>query len=376
MKTKQAFQNTLLVYFLIPAVFIAFNYTIDPYGRYQQLASKKTLQELADSSSKVLITELNYNDRLFLKNFISSAPKPDLVILGGSRAANIDSDIFKPEAGRVLNAGVTSASLRDYTNAWNFLKSEGKIPKRVLLLIDLQSVYSTPEEINPRILLSLLSNIGRNLPELKKYLKSVLKTGLAEADSYLSPLSSSDVLTKSFIRLINGNKPRSRLAEKSELTAREAARTSSLAILAPETSEEKKQQAFIDHWGKENGKGESSTLSDWSHFRNGAFEELSSLIKDIRAKKSELIVMIMPSHPLSYELVEKKPVSFSNLLRFIKIIRELCAQYGVPLYDGLHEHHQDVLNADFMDGVHLKKKAAYSFLKRAARELNLSFIEG
>ena len=147
-----------------------------------------------------------------------------------------------------------------------------------------------------------------------------------------------------------------------------------MALIAPEASAEEKEQTFIDHWGKENGKGESSVLSEWGNFSDDAFRELSSLLEDIRAQKSEAIVFLIPSHPSSYELVEKNPGALENLIVFVKKIQELCNQHGAGLYDGLYEYHQDVLNTGFKDGVHLKKESIYQFLSRAAKTLGLSFI--
>ncbi len=374
-KTKQAFWITVLVYFLVPVLFIVFNYSIDPYGRYQPLASQTILEKLAASSEEVLITEFNYNDRLLLKNYISSTPKPDLVVLGGSRILNIDSDVFTPEAGRVLNAGVTGGTIRDYIGIWQVLKKQNKIPRKILLFLDLQAVYSNSSGIGWYSLSCPFLTFEYGRLKTSKYLKLVSKTYRKKTSFHLESLSSSDVLKKSFQRL-KVPRTRSRLALKTTLHSKNAARTPALGLIAPEASTEEKEQAFIDHWGKENGRGESSILSEWGNFSEDAFKELSSLLEDIHAQKSEAVVFLMPSHPLSYGIVEKNPAALANLIIFVKKIEALCSQQGALLYDGLREHHQDISNDDFKDGVHLKKESIDRFLSRAARDLKLRFIAG
>ena len=375
MKTKQAFRNTVMVYFLLPAFFITFNYSIDPYGRYKALASKNVLEKLAASQNDVLITGFNYNDRLLFKNYISVVPKPGLVILGGSRILNIDADIFTPEAGRVLNAGVSGGTIRDYVGIWQVLKNQGKIPVRVLLFIDLQSVYSNLTGIGWYTLSCPFLTFEYGRINFSKYLKLILKTSHAKTSFHLESLSSLDLLEKSWGHLRSGQKIRSRLVSKKLLGPRDAAKTPSLAMIVPEPSEEDKKQSFIEHWGEENGKGESSILSNWNNFDEGAFTELSSLIEDMRANKTEVTVFMMPSMPLSYQQMQKNPKAMTNLMIFLGKVSSSCRQYGAGFYDALHEHHEDVLNTDFKDGVHLKKESIDRFLSKAAKNLKVSFIK-
>lgn len=375
MKTKQAFWSAALVYFLVPALFIAFNFSVDPFGRYHPLASNTMLEKLAASKNEVLVTEYNYNDRLLTKNFISAVPRPGLVLFGGSRILNIDGDAFKPEAGRVFNAGVTAASIRDHIAIWQELKNKNKIPHRAIVFIDLQSFYSNSSAIGWWTLSCPFLTFEYGRMKLPKYLKLVSKTYRKKSKFHLESLSSSDLLKKSWERVSGERKTRSRLIERSMLEPKNAARTPSLALIAPAPSEEEKQQSVIDQWAAENGQGESSILRDWSNFNDDAFKEFASLLEDMRESKVEVSVIIMPSHPGSYRLVEKDPAALVNLGRFTKRVQELCGEYGVKYYDGLYEHHQDVANTDFKDGVHLKKEAAYAFLTRSAQSIKISYAK-
>lgn len=375
MKPKQAFWKIVLAYFLVPAVFIIFNLLVDPYGRYQPVASKQTLKKLAASSSEVLVTEYNYNDRLLVKNYVTAVPKPDLIILGGSRILNINTGVFSPEAGRVLNLGVTAASVRDHIAVWQTLKSKKKIPARVLLFVDLQTFYSTPSSIGWWTLSCPFLSFEYGRMKTSKYLKLVSKTYRKKTSFHLESLSSSDLLNKSWKRLTKENKTRSRLIERGALDPKNAARTPALALLAPAPSEEETRQELINKWAKENGQGEISYLRDWSSFSDQTFNEFASLLEDMRANSVGVSVIIMPAHPLSYLEAERNGAAFTNLLKFTVRVQEICGQHGAGYYDGLYDHHADVVDEDFKDGVHLKKEAAYSFLKRAALDLNLFFIK-
>lgn len=363
------------IFFMVPAVFMAFNYTVDPYGRYQPVASKSTLEKLAASSNEVLLTESNFNDRALIKNYLAASPKPDTVILGGSRILNINTGIFNSEAGRVMNLGVTAASVRDHIAIWQLLKSENKVPSRALLFADLQTFYSTPSSIGWWTLSCPFLTFEYGKIKMSKYLKLVSKTYRKKTAFHLESLSSSDLLNKSWERLTSGKTVRSRLIERGALDPKNSARTPALALLAPQPSEEEKQQELINKWARENGQGELSYLRDWSSFSEQTFNEFASLLEDMRANGVKVSVILMPSHPLSYLAVERDGAAFTNLLKFTMRVQEICAQYSTGYYDGLYDHHKDVVDEDFKDGVHLKKEAAYSFLKRAALDLDLFFIK-
>jgi hypothetical protein len=369
LRFKQALFFILAFYFGVPVFFITVNLLTDPYNRYRLITSERNLKELLSADAKFLTVASNYDDRLFIKRVIQIAPRQDTVILGGSRIMIVDADAFEARAGKVLNAGVTGATVRDYAAIWQHFKNQNKIPSQILLCLEPQSVYSNE---NPEGGWNALAGLFVEFMDGDLDFRAVSKIYRKKIVQHLESLHSSETLKASW-KVLERGKTKSGLVTYEAAPADLPLRTSALALLPPK--QEQKTQEYVDHWGKENGNGESYTLSDWGRFSPQTFRELSRLMNDMRLHGVQLKVLLMPSHPLSFETVRENPEAFHNLNRFVRQVRNLAQIAGAGFYDGLLEYHGRVKNTEFSDGVHLKQAPLYRVLQAMDQELQLDLIK-
>ncbi len=347
-------------YFLVPISLMIFNYTMDPYKRYHRIIPVGDLARLAKSSEVVLAIPSNhpdYNDRLLLEDYIPLISCPSVVILGGSCVMNIEGNVFGDRmADKVLNAGVSSGTVRDYIGIWQLLKEQNKIPGAVCLCLDAQSFYSNDYGQGwytlSRYILRFQSQNRK-----PQFLKTCFQAAKKEIGFYLETLSSSDIARRS-ISALRGR--------QTEANAAYALRTHSMTL---RQKTEERPQSAIDQAGKDHGEGEVRCLSQWGPRDERAIDEASSLVEDMRAHNVRVMVVLLPSHPLSYAYLKGHTKEHAVLLHLIEKMRSLSVAKQAFFYDALHEHRRDVSNSDFIDGAHLKRQASNAFFKHATAML-------
>ncbi len=124
-----------------------FNYWQDPaeifVGERRYMPMTKELH-----AGKSLVVASNYNERLFRKCVIATGSNDyDVVILGSSRIMTIGEDCL-PNAGRLINLGVSGGVLEDDMALWHcYQKNMKDKPKMIIIGIDPWLLNRHNEEI-------------------------------------------------------------------------------------------------------------------------------------------------------------------------------------------------------------------------------------
>ena len=77
----------------------------------------------------------NYNERLMQKFYVETINvKPDIIVIGSSRAMQISSDLFPGK--RFFNASVSNAVVQDYVSIYELYRDRGLTPSTLILGLD------------------------------------------------------------------------------------------------------------------------------------------------------------------------------------------------------------------------------------------------
>ena len=128
------FKNFVFTFFgvviLMLGVVTALSCLFDPIGIFpnNNFYEKEITKKINSSNSVHICT--NFNDRKFIKNYISQyATKPDILIVGSSTMMGISSSLLN---SKVLNSSISSAGPQDLI-AINQISSKILAPRKVLL---------------------------------------------------------------------------------------------------------------------------------------------------------------------------------------------------------------------------------------------------
>ncbi len=336
----------------VPLGLILFNYHQDPGGRYCYRASAADLVVLAGSGDHFLSVPENYDDRALLAQYIDRIAPPSLVLMGGSRVLNITSAMLKKtHQGHFLNTGVTSGTYQDYVALWSLLKKKGKIPKAVVVCLDLQA----------------LSALSQN--ELWKPL----------ADSHLAVLNQAKDLTAyqttlRSLKMLGRHGATFKIMRAGEYDRLGPARDRSFSLYYP-LSYESRPSEVVAEAGRSNGEGETKAFRSWSAEDRQAFVRLGQMLTDMGREGVQAHLVIMPYHPDAMKKIEADPVAARRMEAFREAVERLAADHGISCYDGYKDSEYALLNSDFSDGVHLKASSNHAFFKRADQSLHMDLFD-
>lgn len=111
---------------------MAFNYAVDPTHRWRQKAFSLQGQELR---GRFLIFPRNWDDRLLRLAHLEGVGRPEVLLLGSSRVAAVDSSMFSSGL-KVYVAGMVGATVQDYVSVWESLRLRGEIPRYLIFYAD------------------------------------------------------------------------------------------------------------------------------------------------------------------------------------------------------------------------------------------------
>lgn len=334
----------------MPLGLMFFNYRVDPNNRYHFELSEQHLAVLSRSPDRLLTVAKNYDDRIFLKKFIASSPKPSFLIMGGSRVLSVQSEMLRtPYQNRFLNAGLTAATVRDYIAVWQILKNQRKIPDKILLSVAPQAVNGYTQN---ELWLSLV----------EYYLKfwgqeNGIRLSFLRWTSQIKDLFSFETTRESFRRMGN---PRlsDRLMPRSRYDGKQYVRTSSFARLSPEYFWPPSED-LVRMWAESTGEEEAARFKIWNCLDETGFDHLGKLIHDMKRHGCRVALVAMPYHPIVYDRIQNSSKAFQNLQYFSRRMRQVAEQEGILFYDALGVKQDGTDAHDFFDAVHLKPDTAY-----------------
>lgn len=358
----------LFIFFFImtPTVLIVFNYTMDPNHRYRFSVPSDVLSTLSQSNDKVLTVPPNYDDRALVKKFILASEPPQVVVIGGSRVLNVQDDFFvEPYRSHLLNTAVMAGTIRDYVAIWEIIESQGFKPQYVFICLEEQSMNTYSQ--NDRYLsiyeyYSAFFNQGASLRQQLMGLTTNLKD-----------LLSMQTTGGSFAILMQQSESSWNLAPRENYDTTLHAKTQSFSMLYPAQNEQRTPKV-VDPMGRANGYGEIKVFEMWNRGDRRGYDHLIALIRRIKRIGATPVMIGMPYHPEAYRLIQTSPKAVDNMLHFIDQLKQIAEDEGVFFYDAIEEHHNDFINADFLDGVHLKRPAEHALFYSVAQAADLEFI--
>ena len=136
MKKSDLKKFLLKLAYLIPIVIIMVlvNLKADPANVFGPAHYEKDLARyLADGRNVENVS--NYNERLMQKFYVETIKrKPDVLVIGSSRAMQISSDLFPGK--QFFNASVSNAVVQDYVTIYEIYRKHGYTPSTLILGLD------------------------------------------------------------------------------------------------------------------------------------------------------------------------------------------------------------------------------------------------
>ncbi|MFA5160159.1 MAG: hypothetical protein WC484_06600 [Candidatus Omnitrophota bacterium] len=340
---------------------LCFNYSLDPNNRYQFHVSESNLRLLAEVPGHVLVVPGNYDDRVLLKKFIRVVPRPVTVIMGGSRIMNLQNPPgFSVPRVNFLNAGVTAGTIKDYIAIWQVMKQNKKLPRTLFLCVDPQVLNRV--EQNDRWL------------SLSDDYQAFFKTS-ASGRYYVAALTSQlkDLLslqtTRAAISRVGKKRVRPELLFSKDHTGLVPVRTASFALFYPSAYEEK-DPSDVETLARANGEGETKAFRNWNRQDREYLGQFKMLIEDVKKTGVQVVLVLMPYHPLSLQTIKQDAAASGNLAFFREQLLKISRECAVAYYDGFVDTEKGLFSSlDFSDGVHLKKDPNQAFFDRVSQSL-------
>jgi len=358
----------ILRFFLIAALSLAgllcFNYSLDPNNRYQFHVSESDLRLLAEVPGHALVVPSNYDDRIFLKRFIRVVSRPETVAMGGSRIMNLENPTGQSALQlNFLNAGVTAGTIKDYVAIWQILKQSKKIPKTIFLCVD-------PQALSRAVQNALWLSLNDDYQAFFKTNDSG-RYYLASLTSQIKDLLSLQT-TLASISQIGKKKVRPELLLTVQCNRLTPVRTASFALLYPAAYEEK-DPADVEAMARAHGDGEVKAFKLWNRHDLEYLGQLKMLIENMKKEGVQVVLVLMPYHPLSLQSIKQDAVALNSLIFFREQLSKISRECAVAYYDGFGDTEKGLfLNRDFSDGVHLKKDSNHIFFDRISQAVRYS----
>jgi hypothetical protein len=123
----------LIPFFLF---FLGVNILVDPSGLLRKSQEKQIAQWLNDGYGVINAINVDYRKKIKERTLLLNR-KPDIVVLGSSRAMVIDSSLFPDQF--MLNYSLPSANLEDIIANYQILYEANKLPKELICVL----IYTT-----------------------------------------------------------------------------------------------------------------------------------------------------------------------------------------------------------------------------------------
>lgn len=123
------------VFLFAPILFalIVVNYVVDPGNLFDQENQGERIANRLIQGGYVA-NALYCDNGIWHRDYIERMSKPQVVVFGSSRSANLHADVFQTNS--FLNASVGNARLGDLMALYNMLRRTGKKPTQLMIAVD------------------------------------------------------------------------------------------------------------------------------------------------------------------------------------------------------------------------------------------------
>ena len=352
----------------------AFIFLVDPAQRWRR-SVRYPSRPLTDHEVWVG-PAINFPEREIRLDQMRSAPKPDLVILGSSRAMLIDSGLFR-RGLIVRNLGVSGASVEDDVALWEILKRLHKRPRYVLLSLDPwilnrnagQDRWMALASYRDAFLWRINPSVAEGVRRSVFRIRSTLLQSLQEMTGLLSWGS-----LKASIKLVRHPKV---WRERPFITLEETRPEDSTgyrsdgSFLYPQNFVRPKTSSEIEDLAREFALGrEVYSLGRWT-FDPDAIYLLNLLLDDMRRDSVQVIMVLPPYQPLAGTLVRQRSGYESVLDDSTSAFREMASKHPEAAFcDATQCPDSGCLPTEFLDGMHMSHSGVEKVIKHCFKHVS------
>lgn len=343
--------NLLPIILLIPffLFFIAINVFIDPSGLLRKKQEKQIAQWSNDGYG--VINAINVDYRKIVKERIALLEtKPDIIVMGSSRAMIIDSSFFPDR--HLLNCSLPSANLEDIIANYQVLYEANKLPEKLILCPDLHyfnaytksNFHLFQEYENALQRMEIVQNI--TLTDL------IVKWIDPRYFQILSPGYFQESI-RFFPAWVVGKIPRPQPIEHFE-TEEKVIRPDGSIIY--ESSRRQRTQEEIELKAERYAFKHPEGLVNYRYIdptRKLIFEKFLTMIKEDGV---EIEIILIPIHPRSYEILTQNKI-YKIIIDVEKYMRDVFNSLDIPVYGSYDANQCNCVSTDFYDAVHAKPEA-------------------
>jgi hypothetical protein len=291
--------------------------------------------------------ESNLNERALKRALVAAqGSNRATVVLGSSRVMEIGERLVGPD---VVNLGVSGASIEDFVALIQLYRTRGITVPRYLIGLDpwilnenseqdrwieFSEEFETFEGSRPR---SRWHEIGRLLsPNYFRFSVDALWGRLFQGEVEFKTFSDGHAAPGTFIFLPDGSiRYGAAYREVSAAEVMEKARAYTL--------------------------GTVYSLDGFTALSSRLQDLLTELVAAVRADGSEIELLLVPYHPLVYDVLGADP-KYEQVAAFEAWVQDQARSLDIPLRGALDPSRLGLGNRDFYDGMHVRDEALASVL--------------
>jgi hypothetical protein len=343
---KKFIFKTSIFSLLIFILLISVNYWGDSAKIFHRGYEKKIAELLFENHNVTNIS--NYDERILQKEIISKlGSSPDVLILGSSRIMLINSTYFKNK--KVINNGVSGASIEDLIAIYQIYKSRSILPKKIILGID-------PWLFNE-------NNGQTRWHSLKKeYYSFSEKTVEVEKDRLNNKVK--QLFSFSYFQASFNNIPNVISGKSEPIATDNIYNTTNTKLFDASLSYGKKFREVsdieINNKAKNYIKGNIYSIEQFDKISPKIWDEFEYFCQEIIENDIELSFFLAPYHPIVYEEIEQNYklviVTENKVVNFAKENNIRCLGSFSPIK-------MEIDNKGFYDGMHSKEYIIKKIMK-------------
>jgi len=333
--------------------FISINIFIDPSG----LLRKKQEQQIAQwlNEGYGVINAINVDYRKIIKERISLLnTKPDIVLMGSSRAMIIDSS-FSPNQ-KLLNCSLPSANLEDIVANYQSLYEMKKLPKKLILCPDLH-YFNSYAQSNFHLFQEFENAMQRmKIVQDTTLTHIVIKWVDPRYFQILSPGYFQESI-RFFPAWIAGKIPRPKPIEHYE-TEEKVIRPDGSIIY--ESSRRQRTQKEIELKAERYAFKHPEGLVNYRNIDPIRKQIFESFLKMVKEDGVAIEIILIPIHPRSYEILSQNKI-YKIIIDVENYMNSVFLSLDIPVYGSYDATRCNCISTDFYDAVHAKPEAIKRF---------------
>lgn len=344
---KKLLYSTYLFLFPVLILVLTVNYIGDAGRLFSEGYEKKMTNILLSGHHVTNLT--NYDERLFQKEIIFTGKmKSDIVVLGSSRAMQINSPMFPNQS--FYNNSVSGAALQDLIAIYQIYKENRNLPTKIIIGIDPWN-FKADEQGAGRWQSIAEYYYNFNDAEAKN---NEVRSKYQELYSLSYFQSSIKLIPK---KLFFGSNPEPSNKQNNSLNTKlidgslvynEAFRNAS------KTEIESKIKKYIS--------GEMYQIENMKKIDTNKFKEFEKLIPDMKKNNVEVEFFLAPYAPVVYDVLQKK---YDIVLTVEQAVRNFAALQQIKVYGSYNPSSFGFDNTYFYDGMHCKENAIQKILEQS-----------